>query len=65
MDSLELVYFGNDLEQRFKDGDFNSFMLVSEASLSDLNQKLSKQVSIVNFRPNFLVKNCPAFTEVS
>ena len=44
--------------------DYNSFMLISEMSLNDLNSKLEKKVTIRNFRPNFYVSGCDAFAEV-
>ncbi len=44
--------------------DYNSFMLISEMSLNDLNSKLEKKVTIRNFRPNFFVSGCDAFSEV-
>ena len=63
--SLDLVSFGEDLEQRNDiDADFNTFMLVSEASLCELNSRLTKKVTFRNFRPNIVVKNCAAFAEV-
>ena len=42
-------------------------LLISEASLEDLNQKLvqnsSKPVTMQRFRPNLVVKGCDAFAE--
>uniref|UniRef100_UPI00358E2CF6 mitochondrial amidoxime-reducing component 1 n=1 Tax=Myxine glutinosa TaxID=7769 RepID=UPI00358E2CF6 len=38
--------------------DFGPYMLITEASLEDLNSRLEKQVSIHNFRPNILVRGC-------
>ena len=64
VDNLELVNFGDNLEQR-NDADFSRFMLVSEASLEELNARLDKKVSMRNFRPNLIVKNCSAFQEVN
>lgn len=61
IEHTNLVSFGNNLENRFE---FNSFMLISEASLSNLNMKLNKKVKMLNFRPNIVVKNCEAFFEV-
>jgi uncharacterized protein YcbX len=61
--NLDLVCFGDNLEER-NDADFSRFMLVSEASLDDLNSKLNKTVTMKNFRPNLIVKNCLAFDEV-
>lgn len=62
---VHLVSLGNKLEQRnTKEADFNTFMLISEASLSELNSRLSNEVTMRNFRPNLITKNCAAFEEV-
>jgi uncharacterized protein YcbX len=37
--------------------DEGSFMILSEKSLEDLNEKLEKKVSVRNFRPNFVIKD--------
>lgn len=39
-------------------------MLISEASLADLNRRLEKDVHMDNFRPNLVVTGCDAFDEV-
>ena len=39
-------------------------MILSEASIQDLNSKLSSQVSVRNFRPNILLEGCNAYEEV-
>lgn len=44
--------------------DYSPFMLISEMSLNDLNSKLKQPVTIRNFRPNFYVSDCTAFSEV-
>jgi uncharacterized protein YcbX len=44
--------------------DYAPFMLLSEASLNDLNSRLENPVTVRNFRPNILVKDCQAFEEV-
>lgn len=44
--------------------DYSPFMLISEPSLDDLNKRLEKKVSMRNFRPNFVVKNCSPYAEV-
>lgn len=52
-----------------KSGDLVSFadgfplLLISEASLEDLNQRLQQPVSMAHFRPNLVVTGCPAFAE--
>ena len=38
-------------------------MLISQASLEDLNQRLSTPVSMARFRPNIVVSGCAAFAE--
>ena len=46
-------------------------LIVSEASLADLNQRISQQdttaapLGMERFRPNLIVKDCPAFAEDS
>lgn len=44
--------------------DFNRFMLISEASLAELNSRLDNKVTMRNFRPNFTSKGGNAFDEV-
>ncbi len=39
------------------------FLLVSQASLDDLNSKLEFPVSMTRFRPNIVVSGCDAFAE--
>ncbi|XP_018427550.1 PREDICTED: mitochondrial amidoxime-reducing component 1 [Nanorana parkeri] len=45
--------------------DLSPLLLLSEASLEDLNSKLENKVSIRNFRPNIVVSGCGAFAEDS
>lgn len=46
--------------------DYSPFMLISNKSLSDLNARLEKKVSMRNFRPNFVVEDCPQpYSEVA
>lgn len=40
-------------------------LIISEASLEDLNSRLEKKVAITNFRPNILVTGCGPYEEVS
>ena len=40
-------------------------LLLSEASLDELNNRLSEPVTMERFRPNIVVKNCEAFSEDS
>ncbi|XP_038104435.1 mitochondrial amidoxime-reducing component 1 isoform X2 [Culex quinquefasciatus] len=43
--------------------DATSFMLVSEASVADVNARVDKPCSAVQYRPNFVVKGPGAFEE--
>uniref|UniRef100_A0A8C5N1S3 Mitochondrial amidoxime reducing component 2 n=1 Tax=Leptobrachium leishanense TaxID=445787 RepID=A0A8C5N1S3_9ANUR len=45
--------------------DLSPLLLLSEASVDDLNSKLSKKVTHRNFRPNIMVAGCEAFEEDS
>ncbi|XP_009871235.1 PREDICTED: mitochondrial amidoxime reducing component 2-like, partial [Apaloderma vittatum] len=38
-------------------------LMISEASLEDLNTRMEKKVKIQNFRPNIFVTDCSAFEE--
>ena len=53
--------------RRFKDevsfADGYPFMLLSEASLADLNSRLAEPVPMNRFRPNFVVADTEAFAE--
>ncbi len=44
--------------------DYAPLMLMSEASIADLNSRLESNVSAQNFRPNILVADCEAYDEV-
>ncbi|XP_037351871.1 mitochondrial amidoxime reducing component 2 [Talpa occidentalis] len=43
--------------------DCSPIMILSEASLADLNTRLEKKVKMENFRPNIVVTGCDAFEE--
>ncbi|XP_029821001.1 mitochondrial amidoxime reducing component 2 [Manacus vitellinus] len=43
--------------------DCSPVLLLSEASMDDLNTRLEKKAKIQNFRPNILVADCSAFEE--
>lgn len=45
--------------------DCSPVLILSEASLADLNARLGKKVKMENFRPNIVVTGCEAFAEVS
>ncbi len=55
---LDLVNFGDKIMERNRpEFDYNRFMLLSEASLADLNSRLENKVTIRNFRANLVAKN--------
>ncbi len=69
-----LVYFADDEirqvdTQYARSGDTTAFsdgfplLLISQASLDDLNQRLEVPVSMARFRPNIVVSGCSAFAE--
>mgnify|MGYP001828911861 CR=1 FL=1 len=39
------------------------FLLISQASLDDLNRRLAQPVAMLRFRPNLVVAGCEAFAE--
>lgn len=43
--------------------DCSPALIISEASMEDLNTRLEKKVKVENFRPNILVADCGAFEE--
>ncbi|KAM9316858.1 uncharacterized protein PAF06_007951 [Gastrophryne carolinensis] len=45
--------------------DLGPYLMLSEASLEDLNSRLEKKVTVRNFRPNIVVSGCEAFAEDS
>ncbi|XP_045443063.1 mitochondrial amidoxime-reducing component 1 isoform X3 [Pipistrellus kuhlii] len=45
--------------------DASPLLLLSEASLADLNSKLERKVKATNFRPNILVSGCGEYAEDS
>lgn len=48
--------------------DFNSFMLISNQSLNELNSRLTadgKNVTMKNFRPNLIVDSSKPYAEVT
>lgn len=69
-----LVYYPEDgfrqVDETFaQQGDKTAFsdgfplLVVSQASLDDLNQRMSKPVSINRFRPNIVIEGCAPFAE--
>ena len=44
--------------------DMFPYLLMSEASVEDLNTRLEKPVTLNNFRPNIVVSECEPYAEV-
>lgn len=44
--------------------DVGPVLLLSEASVDDLNSRLEKDVTAERFRPNIIIGDCQAFEEV-
>jgi len=75
--SCQLLFFGEQSHREKKPNtpkarkvafaDGYPLLLISQASLADLNQRLQLNnvdpVSMAHFRPNIVVDNCPAFAE--
>ncbi len=40
-------------------------MMLSQPSVNDLNSRLKKEVSPLNFRPNIIIDGCQAYDEVT
>jgi uncharacterized protein len=63
-DDLRLVdslYASEGDQVGFADG--FAFLLISEASLDDLNERLEEPLPMNRFRPNFVVRGCPPYAE--
>ncbi len=65
-----LLYFGEHSQRQVKDldsqvgfADGYPLLIISQASLDDLNARVSSSVSMDQFRPNLVVKDCDAFAE--
>lgn len=54
-----------DYKKRVSFADGFPFLLISEASLNDLNERLSVPVAMSRFRPNLVVSGCQPFEEDS
>lgn len=70
----QLVYMPEDARRPTEHGEFGSdklvsfadafpFLLISEASLADLNQRLAEPVPMNRFRPNLVIRGCEALAE--
>ena len=60
---VNLKYAEEGIRTGFADG--FPFLLISEASLADLNSRLESPVSMLRFRPNIVVSGCEPFAEDS
>ena len=58
---VDLTYAQPGERTAFSDG--FPFLLISQASLDDLNQRLGVPISMARFRPNLVVTGCEAFAE--
>lgn len=58
---IDRDYSTRDEHVSFTDG--FPLLLISEASLGDLNSKLDKPITMNRFRPNIVVRGCNAFAE--
>jgi uncharacterized protein YcbX len=45
--------------------DASPFLVLSEASLEDLNSRLERRVKATNFRPNIVISGCGVYAEVT
>ena len=57
----ERLVKGHETQVSFADG--YPLLLISEASLNDLNARADEAVTMTQFRPNLVVKGCAAFAE--
>lgn len=58
---VDLSYANKGEKTAFSDG--FPFLLISQASLDDLNHRLVKPISMNRFRPNIVVQGCEPFAE--
>ncbi|WDE05775.1 MOSC domain-containing protein [Thalassomonas viridans] len=68
--SCRLYYFGEDSRRAVKRrteqvafADGYPLMMISRASLQDLNRRTPEPFTMANFRPNLIIDNCEAFAE--
>jgi uncharacterized protein len=59
--SVDSIYAENGDQVSFADG--FAFLLISEASLEDLNTRLDDPLPMDRFRPNFVVRGCNPYAE--
>ena len=58
---VDSIYAESGDQTSFADG--FAFLLISEASLNDLNDRLDAPLPMNRFRPNFVVRGCDAYAE--
>ena len=58
---IDTKYARNGEAVSFADG--YPYLIISQASLNDLNSRLSEPVTMTRFRPSLIVDDCPAFDE--
>jgi uncharacterized protein len=58
---VDSIYAQSGDQTSFADG--FAFLLISEASLDDLNSRLEDPLPMNRFRPNFVVRGCDAYAE--
>jgi len=58
---VDSLYASEGDQVGFADG--FAFLLISEASLEDLNERLEEPLPVNRFRPNFVVRGCPPYAE--
>ncbi|KAM3930303.1 mitochondrial amidoxime reducing component 2 [Leptodactylus fuscus] len=75
--TYRLVYFEDNMKPRNPKNEYPTYdendqvaypdlaplLLLSEASVANLNTKLEKKVTVRNFRPNIVISGCDAFAE--
>ncbi len=66
----QLLFFGQQSQRQVKNSsnsvgfaDGYPLLLISQASLDDLNQRCGENFTMASFRPNIVVENCAAFAE--
>ena len=70
-EARKLINMKKNLQLNLKDtdetiyADYSQFMLLSDASLKDLNTRTSHPISFWNFRPNIIVSDCEKYAEVN
>ncbi len=68
--NCQLVSPANDYSRNNRSGqtalsfaDAHPYLVISEATVSDLNQRLSQSVGLLRFRPNIVIQGCMPYAE--